>query len=56
MSVRMTPFGFVVSYTANIHQTPKILTASERPIKLLLGVLIRGAPDTPNPNYGEKFF
>ena len=41
------------SYTANIPRTPNFFfTDSEPPIKLLLGGLIRGAPDPPNPPYG----
>ena len=47
-----SPFGLVVSYSANIPQTPNIFTYSRPPIKLLLGGLIRGAPDPPNPPYG----
>ena len=42
-------YDLVVSYTANILKTPKVFQHSEPPIKLLLGGLIRVAPDPPNP-------
>ena len=35
-----------------IPRTPQIFTDSEPPIKWLIGVLIRGAPDPPYPPYG----
>ena len=38
----------VVSHTANIPQTPKIIEDPESPIKCLLGGLIRGSPDPHN--------
>ena len=38
-----------LSYTANWPWTPNIFTDSEPPIKWLVGGLIKGAPDPPNP-------
>ena len=50
--VGTSPIRSVLSYFANIPQTPNIFTDSGPPIKLLLGGLIRGAPNPPNPPYG----
>ena len=43
-TVSTSPFGFVLSYAANIPPTPIISTDSEPPIKFLLEGLIKGAP------------
>ena len=48
MKIRIT----LLSYSPNIPWTPNIFTDSGPPIKGLLGGLIRGAPNPPNPPYG----
>ena len=51
--IRTSPFGLVLSYTANLPRTHNIFTDSEPPIKLLIGVLIRGAHNPPSAPYGR---
>ena len=51
-----SPIRSVLSYSANISQTPNIITDSRPRIKWLLGGHIRGAPNPPNPHYwGPKY-
>ena len=52
-SLRPSPhYISVLSHTINLPRTPNICTDSGPPMYWLLGGLIRGAPDPPNPPYG----
>ena len=54
--VRPSPFGLVLSYTANIPRTPNIFTDFGPPIKGLVGGPIKGDPTPLTPPMGGLKF